>query len=170
MRPIYLSILAILSFATLSFGQTGPCPCCAEAYRAFDFWVGDWNVYTPDGKLAGTNSIAVSQDSCVLVENWKSAGGKFTGTSYNYYDQQSDTWHQVWVDNQGGSLRLAGKAGDGKMTLESQFEPSSSGPDAMNRITWTKNPDGSVRQLWESISRADSVSVLFDGLYKHVEN
>ena len=32
-------------------------PCESAAHRAFDFWIGEWNVHTPDGKLAGVNRI-----------------------------------------------------------------------------------------------------------------
>lgn len=38
---------------------TSPAPpsCDAAPYRAFDFWVGEWEVRTPQGQLTGTNSI-----------------------------------------------------------------------------------------------------------------
>jgi hypothetical protein len=32
-------------------------PCSAPAYRQFDFWLGDWKVRRPDGKIAGANRI-----------------------------------------------------------------------------------------------------------------
>ena len=37
-------------------GQT-PAPCSTPEYRQFDFWIGDWVVYTPAGQIAGTNKI-----------------------------------------------------------------------------------------------------------------
>ena len=51
-----------------------------EAFRAFDFWLGDWVVHGPAGNVAGHNRIERSQRGCVLVENWTSATGG-TGTS-----------------------------------------------------------------------------------------
>ena len=41
-------------------------PCDDPAYRAFDFWLGEWQVHTPDGKLAGANRIEREYDGCVV--------------------------------------------------------------------------------------------------------
>ena len=68
-----------------------------------------------------------------MQENWTSARGKFTGTSYNYYESSTQLWHQVWVDNQGGSLRLYGGMEDGKMVLRSDEVDSPQGK-YINRI------------------------------------
>jgi len=38
-----------------------------------------------------------------------------------------------------------------------------------NRISWTLNKDGSVRQLWETITDNKDITIVFDGLYKKVE-
>ena len=41
------------------------------------------------------------------------------------------------------------------------------GSEVQNRITWTPNPDGSVRQLWEASQDGGATwSMLFDGLYQ----
>lgn len=144
-----------------------PCTCCTEEYKAFDFWVGDWNTYGPKGNLLGTNYITYMQDNCVIQENWKSAGFGFTGTSYNFYDAGAGEWVQVWVDNNGGNLLLRGGIKEGSMVLESEATPRPQGGSSYNRITWTPNDDGTVRQLWEtSTDYGASWSVLFDGLYK----
>lgn len=42
-----------------------PAPCSAPEYRQFDFWIGRWNVYGPDGRLAGTNDVTREFDGCV---------------------------------------------------------------------------------------------------------
>jgi hypothetical protein len=34
-----------------------PRPCSAPEHRQFDFWLGEWQVTGPSGKVAGTNSI-----------------------------------------------------------------------------------------------------------------
>jgi hypothetical protein len=37
----------------------------------------------------------------------------------------------------------------------------------INKMTWTPNPDGTVRQLWEqSKDGGQAFTVLFDGLYR----
>ena len=144
-----------------------PCPCCGEEYSQFDFWAGDWNAYGPKGNLVGTNNIAFIQDHCILQENWVSQGGPFTGTSYNYYDAVTKQWSQLWLDNFGGNLKLTGGFENGSMVLKSDPDPQPEGGSNLNRITWTPNEDGSVRQHWE-VSRdyGATWTTLFDGLYK----
>ena len=39
-----------------------------------------------------------------------------------------------------------------------------------HRVTWTLNNDGTVRQLWETITNKTEVTVAFDGLYKKDKN
>ena len=118
-------------------------------------------------EVAGTNQIVLLQDSCLIRESWKSAGGPYTGTSYNWYDPQTKKWWQSWIDNQGGSLRLNGGMENGNMVLYSEEMRSPQGERYLNRITWTPNPDGTVRQHWEiSKDKGESWQTLFDGLYK----
>ncbi len=38
-----------------------------------------------------------------------------------------------------------------------------------NRITWTLNNDGSVRQLWEILRAEKVISIAFDGLYRKAD-
>jgi hypothetical protein len=148
-------------------GSEKPCPCCTENYRQFDFWLGDWKTYDPKGDLAGTNHIVLLHDQCVLQENWVSEGGGYTGTSYNFYDDASDQWTQIWVDNQGGSLQLTGGMEGGSMVLKSDPSPQSEGGSMLNQISWTPNEDGTVRQHWElSRDYGATWTTLFDGLYK----
>ena len=55
---------------------------------------------------------------------------------------------------------------DGSMVLAGRRPTRDGSGEASHRITWTPNPDGTVRQLWEA-SKDGGVnwSVLFDGLY-----
>ena len=39
------------------------------------------------------------------------------------------------------------------------------GTRARQRITWTPNADGSVRQLWEVAGANDEWTIVFDGRY-----
>lgn len=142
------------------------CPCCTPEHRQFDFWLGDWETFKGNtDTLAGTNQIVLLQDKCIMQENWTSASGKYTGTSYNWWD--GELWHQTWVDNQGGSLQLFGTWNGIAMVLESPEMISQKGKPYTNKITWTPNKDGSVRQLWE-ISKDEKATwtAVFDGLYK----
>ena len=163
------TFFGLFLLGSLLFGQNTPksCACCDALYRQFDFWVGDWETYTPQNKLAGTNRIVFMQDSCVIQENWTSASGAYTGTSYNFYNPQTQKWHQTWVDNQGASLLLAGGLKGKNMVLYSEEMKNAQGQLYINRITWTPNDDGSVRQLWEvSSDKGKNWKAIFNGLYK----
>lgn len=162
-------LLLLVSTAASAQQNTLACACCSEKFRQFDFWVGDWETFVGAKKdtLTGTNHIVLMENKCVIQENWKSARGAYTGTSYNFYNPQTDKWHQTWVDNQGGSLLLSGNLEDGKMVLWSDPMKTRNGQTYRNRITWTPNPDGSVRQHWEvTYDDGKSWTTLFDGLYR----
>jgi hypothetical protein len=162
---VFLALLP--QFTNAQDSDKKPCACCTEDHRAFDFWLGDWEVFTPNDKLAGTNKIVLMQDSCIIQENWISATPGYTGTSYNWYNSASKTWHQSWIDNQGGSLLLSGTHRDNQMILSSEATPDGKGGQMINRITWTDLGDGSVRQHWEvSRDQGETFKTAFDGLYK----
>ncbi|HEY5852051.1 MAG TPA: hypothetical protein VIT62_14955 [Lysobacter sp.] len=134
-------------------------PCSDPAYRQFDFWIGDWRVFKPDGSLAGTNRIEKEYGGCVLHEHYSTPKG-YQGESLSTYDASRKVWHQTWVDNAGLLLLLDGQLVGGRMVLEGASAAT------RHRITWTPNPDGSVRQFWESTDASGRWTVAFDGLYK----
>jgi hypothetical protein len=139
---------------------------CSDAAKShqFDFWIGDWDVSAGAGN-AGTNKIEPILGGCVLQENWHGAQGG-EGTSLNFYNPDTGKWHQKWVWKQGKALELEGGLENGKMVLEGQ-KKGSDGKTIRNRITWTPNADGTVRQLWESSGdEGKTWQVQFDGLYK----
>lgn len=165
MRFQYLVyIIFLLSFSVLA--QSEPCPCCTENHRAFDFWVGEWEVFKPDGTLAGTNSIIKEQDDCILRENWISSNNPFTGSSVNFYNNQTARWEQLWIDNAGSHLYLYGNRKGNQMVLVSEEIPRENKPSYVNRIIYTLNEDGTVRQLWEILINGEVANVAFDGLYR----
>lgn len=152
-----------LSICAPALAQNAPPACISEHHKAFDFWIGEWNVRTPDGKLAGTNSIKKDVAGCVLHESY-STGRGYSGQSFNIYDATRKVWHQTWVDSTGALLVLEGGLRDEKMILEGH----STNPDqtiTRQRISWTLNLDGSVRQLWESAGPDGVWAVVFDGKY-----
>lgn len=156
--------LLILVFAVFSGADVMAAPACEAAeYRAFDFWLGEWQVRTPDGKLAGVNRITREYDGCVLHERYQTVHG-YSGESLNIYDAGRKVWHQTWVDSSGTLLLLEGGLRTGNMILEGQTV----GTDTLvtkHRITWTPNANGSVRQLWESTDAKGEWGIAFDGMY-----
>jgi hypothetical protein len=160
---IQLGRHCIAVIATCFIGGCASAACEDPAYRQFDFWVGDWQVHTPDGKLAGTNRITREYEGCVLHERYTTPRG-YSGESLNTYDPAREVWHQTWVDNEGSLLLLEGRLIDGRMRLEGQ-NAAKDGKVTKHRITWSPNADGSVRQFWESTDAAGQWITAFDGRY-----
>ena len=160
------SIIVFLLFSASVIAQEDACPCCSEDHVAFDFWLGEWEVFNNEGALVGTNSIAKEQTGCVIRENWKSANGQFTGGSTNFYNSQTKEWQQLWIDNAGSHLLLSGGREGNQMILSSKEIPRENDEPYINRITWTHNEDGTVRQLWEILAGGKVINIAFDGLYR----
>lgn len=157
-----LGVLA-MSLATMAGAQPAATACEGAEHRAFDFWLGEWNVHVAGGKLAGTNSIKREIGGCVLHERYDTGRG-YSGESFNIYDAPRKLWHQTWVDSSGLLLVLEGGLREGRMVLEGQTT-GSDGKPTRHRISWTPQADGSVRQLWESTTPTGEWTVAFDGRY-----
>jgi hypothetical protein len=141
-----------------------PAACTMAVQRQFDFWIGEW-VVTENGKVAGHSRIERILGGCALLENWSGAAGG-AGKSLNFHDREDGKWHQTWIDVRGGALFLSGAFADGSMRLEGERRATDQEPATRHRITWTRLPDGKVRQVWESTAAgAQAWKVLFDGLY-----
>ncbi len=140
--------------------------CKAAPFRQFDFWLGDWEVFGPQGNKVGENRISLVNQGCTLAEHWTNAGGG-EGRSYNAYDGITRRWYQFWSDDQGGTLSLSGGMHGDSMVLEGERPNLSDGKPQKQRISWTPNADGSVRQHWQT-SDDDGASwqTSFDGSYR----
>lgn len=151
-------------------GTASPAPPCSqEAYKQFDFWLGTWEVTTPDGAVAGINEITREEGGCLILETWTSATGG-SGQSYNYYNPASDKWRQVWVssgfiiDYEGGltetgSMKLAGTITYTASALEADFTGE-----------WSLNEDGTVTQHFEQYDpEKEEWSAWFTGTYTKIE-
>ncbi len=163
-RQIVVIALSLLTLASAAHAQTPP--CSAPEHRQFDFWLGDWEVRTPDGRLAGTNLVTRELGDCVLHEHWKGAGG-MSGESFNAYDAARRRWHQTWVSDRGAVLTLDGAFDGTRMVLSgARPDTSAAGGAALQRITWTPLEGGAVRQLWETSKDGGRAwTVVFDGRY-----
>ncbi len=142
-----------------------PAPCSSDLFHQFDFWIGEWEVFGPDGKKAGDNVISVEENGCLLVERWTGAGGG-TGQSYNYVDLATNKWRQVWV-SAGATISYDGGLNDaGAMHLEGEIAYPT-GMAAPFRGTWTLNEDGTVTQYFQQYdSEKETWNDWFTGTYK----
>ncbi len=149
---------------------TRPLPpkCDTPAFRQFDFWVGDWNV-TSGGEQAGTNNVTMEEEGCLIHEHWKGSEAMQSGTgqSFNFYDRADHKWHQVWVDSHGQVLVFVGEYWDGRLVLAGQRPAAQGRSLVQHKLTFFRNGDGTVRQLWEaSRDGGKTWRTVFDGLYR----
>ncbi len=118
-------------------------PCrYGDAYGALDFWIGDWTVTNPQGATAGTSHIEKIIDGCAIFENWTGAYGD-TGKSFTSYDALTKRWDQHWVGSGGAVTEYLGSVKNGAVVM------IATGPAGATRLTFSKLPDGKVRQLFE---------------------
>lgn len=137
--------MALLSGSVITaFAEAKP-PALPPEARQFDFWLGKWDVTNPAGQPAGTSRIESVASQAALLENWSG-----TGKSLNAYNAAKKQWQQFWVDNTGGVLELAGGIVDGNMVLTGEHDTA--GRHMIEKITWTPNRDGTVRQHWEQFT------------------
>ncbi len=134
-----------IAFVDRSDKVINPCKARPE-FRQFDFWIGEWLPRNAQGITVGTSSIQSILSSCIILENWETPAS--AGKSFNLYDVRDGKWHQTWVDNKGLMTHYVGGLVDGKMVLDS--ESVANGRKTINRMTFTKLPDGNVRQHGEA--------------------
>ncbi|UTW53819.1 hypothetical protein [Kordiimonas sp. SCSIO 12610] len=175
MKPLGITILLLVIAAFLGsqalYAQQSPPPNPCEAdenFRAFDFWLGKWNVSVKStGQNAGVNTITVIEDGCALLEQWQSANGT-TGQSINYYNPNTEKWRQVWVAR-GYSIDMVGGMKDGSMELVGTISYYGNKTDAQIKGIWTPNDDGTVRQHFLQYNKeTETWDDWFDGTYKRV--
>lgn len=125
-----------------------PCKASPE-FRHFDFWIGEWDVKNTQGQTAGSSSVQLILGQCIIFENWTGSGGT-SGKSFNIYDTNDKKWHQTWVDDKGTFTHYIGGLVDGKMVVVA--DTVISGKKTLAKMTFSKLPNGDVRQFGENSS------------------
>lgn len=129
-----------------AYANSHPCVELAAA-RAFDFWLGEWDVFVTSNMnvKAGVNRITMQSGTCVLLESWESQGAH-AGVSINYYDPTNGKWQQKWAGSGQDILEFYdGEYVDGAM----RFKWEGTNPDGTRypgKLTFTNFADGRVRQ------------------------
>jgi hypothetical protein len=158
MRSIRFALCTALAVPGTAMAQTAPAtlaPCATPEYRAFDFWVGEWDVFAN----GSTTQVATSS-----IEKIKGSGGG----SFSHYDSERHYWRQAWVDGSGARVDFDGGPADGRMILTGHWaNVVAKGQDGLIRMTYSKEPDGAVRQHGEqSLDHGLSWTTSFDFIYK----
>ncbi len=162
--------LALLCAAPAALAQTpAPPTCAAPQHRAFDFWIGEWDAYvTGTENLAGRSSIKSEDAGCVITEHWQSVRAPYSGRSLNIYDRASGQWSQFWTDSTGEVTRFVGgpiEGGAMRLTDPANIAAGQPGPQH-TRMTFTPNPDGSVRQHGETSPDGQTWTTSYDFTYR----
>jgi hypothetical protein len=148
-------LLSSLLFAVCFQINSQVAPCNSDpVYRQFDFWIGEWEVFGIKGQKAGDSKIELILDSCIILENWKSAslfrGKYYSGKSFNRYNRATSQWQQIWVDNMGGSTDYSqGHFENNKMIFQTKPYPFNKDTMAIQRLSFYNLSPDKVRQLGE---------------------
>ena len=182
-HPVILAALALFSVTTgesvlaqdeAAATATAPDPVCANnpGFGDFDFWVGEWNVYSNDKarQFQGTNFITKYYNSCLLKEDWKSAQGG-GGFSMNYYNSVKNEWRQVWVADGYSIDYVGGRSKNGAMELNGHIYDYRQNSETPFRGIWTPQADGTVIQHFDIFDETHATwNVWFEGLYVKKES
>lgn len=141
--------------------------CTGPRHSEFDFWLGEWKVFSPEGAPVGFNSITSELDGCVVAEDWVGIGG-VPGRSINTFDAETGQWHQTWVSaNFSGHLRMSGGLDeDDRMVLTGERQAVNQGFSLLDQYTWTQLASDRVEQVGSLRVPAVGFEGSFVGIYE----
>jgi hypothetical protein len=149
MRHVSLVASLLLLPGALFAQQPRPARCTTPDHRAFDFWVGEWEVSDSSGKVVAASSIKLQAAGCAIMEHWQPIGQP-DGVSISWLEPIDHQWHQRWVGGDGWITSFTGgMVGQSMVLNDDQATPQGGGK---GRMRYTVLPDGRVRQAVESSS------------------
>jgi hypothetical protein len=112
----------------------------------------------PDRKVA-QSLIESLYLGCAIRENWR-VGQPGGGGSLSSYVPAEKGWRQTWVDASGARVEFTGG-----WTGQAMVQPGH--PTQLTRMTYSRQPDGAVRQMGEtSDDRGKTWRPSFDFIYR----
>ena len=146
-KHFFFAVSLFLSF--IAVAQNNPKPCSVSEASQFDFWVGEWNLYSND-TITGTNSISKIMGGCTLQENFNSPKTNYTGKSWSVYNPLTKSWQQTWVDNMGGYIALTGSFENNRMTLSTAPRKLPNGKELISHMVFSNISKDSFDWDWEA--------------------
>ena len=152
-KAVLLIIGSLIILQTYGQGRS----CSMPEYRQFDFWIGEWEAFAPNGNKGGDSKISLMLDSCAILEEWTSTGLqkgiRYAGKSYNMYNATQKKWQQYWVDNTGNITRyFNGHYEEGKMIVQTDNEKVNDTLWQIQKMTFYNLGPDKVRQHGETSS------------------
>lgn len=145
-RPLFIFATLAATLAASAQSPPAPAACSAAAFHAFDFWIGNWDVYdAASHQLTAHARISRVENGCALREEYRALDGS-GGESLSAWDATQHQWRQHWVSTRGVIVSLAGNLSGSSMVLTGP-ETGTRAPDLV-RGTWTPEPGG-VREVGE---------------------
>lgn len=159
MKALLLIMAAGVSMKTAVAQNTSMCD--APEARAFDFWIGDWDIQQKilgrDGtwlSFKAKSSVSPALDGCALIEQWEGAVQFFwegmlspetiKGLSVRAYDRESDSWYIHWMDTRTPRFEGPYKGGFNGKRGEFFREWETPKGKRLGRITFSANTVDSV--------------------------
>ncbi|MGI8943522.1 MAG: hypothetical protein ACR2FJ_04675 [Qipengyuania sp.] len=129
-----------------------PPQCEGANHAAFDFWVGEWDVYRTgtETKVAESRIEKVSE-GCAIRESWMPLRGG-GGSSLSAYDPATGRWHQLWVGQAPGRVFFESGPHQGAMVLTGYWGKDAQGNPSLVRMSYTVDEQGWVRQYGQASS------------------
>lgn len=119
-----------------------PGACTAEAYGDLSFWLGEWRVLGPRGRLLGRSRVTADLNGCLIEEVFEGRFG-YDSTSFFVYDATDGQWYRHLVDTRGVSVRLEGMFDAGVLELATERDGRTL------RVSIRPGDDGLVEHVWE---------------------
>lgn len=123
--------------------------------NSFNFWVGTWDLtwQGAGGKTEkGRNTITKVLDDKVIQENFEALEGAqkgYLGMSISVYNPNTKTWHQTWMDNQGGNIHFTGEI-DGDRKIFKTAPQERNGQQIISRMVFYDITKDAFNWDWES--------------------
>lgn len=134
-----------------------------KLYKAFDFVLGNWDFYTPDGTKIGEQIYTKREEGYLILEEWKLVSGS-TGLGMSFVDPKTGLWRQVWMSPE-YHIDYSGSIDEnGAMVLEGTMYPNSGAKSSPIRGSWAKQNDGSIKQEFYVLDKESNTwNMLFAG-------
>jgi len=129
----------------------------------FDFWLGEWDVFSEDQLIASSRieKIVAGQ---IILENYQQ--DSYSGKSINYFDGHFMKWRQNWVDSNGTVGDFMGECQDHVMRFEGESHMKD-GRKIHRIMTISQISENEVRQYSErSDDGGKTWEIAYDYLYR----
>jgi hypothetical protein len=145
-------VMVLGSAALLCAAEPLRAQCAGVQHHQFDFVVGNWLVRSASGQAIGTVTVSHEYGGCVLIERWRGSARSSEGLGVIGYKPNTETWHREFIDHDGVILTFDGqREGDTMVMKGTEYQPDFV---RMHRVTWTRRPDGSVEERWQTSADA----------------